>query len=71
MRFVTFRLACFVCGLSVATFTGCSTVTVKQPAGDKAAKLDPEIWEGTWRGPDNFRGVSSIKDPVKGLIEFR
>jgi hypothetical protein len=52
-------------------FTGCSAVTVKKPAGDKTANLDPKVWEGIWRGTENFRGASTIKDPAKGLIEFR
>jgi hypothetical protein len=51
-------------------FTGCSTVNIKQPAGDKAMTLEPEIWEGTWRGADGVRCVSKILDPAKGLIEI-
>jgi hypothetical protein len=59
--------------LSVTTlaFNGCNIVTVKKPAGDKVARLDPKIWEGTWRGADNSRGTTTIKDQAKGLVEFR
>jgi len=52
-------------------FPGCSAVTTKKPAGDSVAKLDPAVWESVWRGPDNFRTVSTIKDPAKGLVELR
>jgi hypothetical protein len=71
MKAPRLRFALLVLGIAIPVITGCSTVTVKKPAGDKVAKLDPAVWEGTWRGADNFRGASTIKDPAKGLVEFR
>lgn len=56
---------------AVMVFTGCTTVNVKQPAGDNVAKLDPEKWEGTWLGADGLRCVVKIADPAKGLLEIR
>src|SRR5262245_55298492 len=57
--------------LSAALFAGCSTVTVKKPAGDKVVALDAKVWEGKWLGVDDFRCVSRIKDPAQGLLEIR
>ena len=60
-----------VCSCAVSMLAACSTVNVKQPAGDKAATLDPEKWEGTWLGADGLRCVAKIADPAKGLLEIR
>lgn len=71
MKTAGFRPVLFFGILAIFGLTGCNTVTVKKPAGDKVATLDPKIWEGTWVGPDGFRGTSRIKDASKGLVEFR
>jgi|GEM_PF-3856362 len=60
-----------LCSCAVVVFTGCSTVNVKQPAGDKVATLEAGKWEGTWLGADGLRCVVKIADPAKGLLEIR
>jgi hypothetical protein len=70
MKSYAFRFAA-VLGAVAALLTGCTTVVVKKPAGDEVPVLDPKIWEGTWRGSDEARCVSKIKDAAQGLVEVR
>jgi hypothetical protein len=65
------KITRFMCAAGMLLAVSCSNVVVKQPAGDKIPKLKQEQWAGTWRGPDNFRGVSRIKDAKQGLIELK
>src|SRR5688572_20725592 len=55
----------------VSLFTGCAAVTVKKPAGDKPAELDPKLWSGTWLGADSGKCTLRIVDEKKSLVEFR
>ena len=49
----------------------CNTVTVKQPAGDGAAELNPDLWTAKWRGADGVRCSTRILDAEKGIVQFR
>ena len=49
----------------------CSMVTVKQPAGDGAAEMDPDLWTAKWRGAEGVRCSTRILDAKKGIVQFR
>jgi len=62
-----FRLALVL----VSLITGCAVVTVKKPAGDKPAELDPALWSGSWIGADSAKCAMRILDEKKSVVEFR
>ncbi len=57
--------------LVISLFTGCAGVTVKKPAGDKPAELDPALWSGSWIGADRAKCTVRVLDEKKSLVEFR
>ncbi len=61
----------FLSCLLALLLSSCNVVTVKQPAGDGAVELKPELWTAKWRGADGVQCITRILDRKKGIVQVR
>jgi hypothetical protein len=50
--------------------SGCSTVFVRAPIGDKPHALDPAEWAGTWLTTDGKAVLVSVPDRAQGVLQL-
>ena len=54
--------------LAAALLSGCGSVMVSQPMGERPVVLDPENWEGTWAS-DEIVMLTTVLDSQAGVLQ--